>query len=153
MLENSDNPAITQQGVHAVEAPADLFSDPPFGHLFAELTDPAAAAAAGFRTVLVPPDTPLFCFYCHDTEAPEYRLRRKAGKYVALCHRPGTIEGCWDRDVAPMCEYKNHEAVQCDQVAEWVVAFGKDMLMRTHRCLIHVPPALSDVSEHRVFPI
>jgi hypothetical protein len=52
-----------------------------------------------------------------------------------------------------MCEYKNHEAVQCDQVAEWVVAFGKDMLMRTHRCLIHVPPALSDVSEHRVFPI
>ena len=91
------------------ETPADLFSDPPFGHLFAELTDLAAATAAGFRAVLVPPDTPLFCFYCHDTEAPEYRLRRKGGKYVALCHRPGTIEGCWDRDVAPMCEYKDHE--------------------------------------------
>ena len=54
MLDNSDNPAVTQQGVHAVEMPADLFSDPPFGHLFAELTDLAAATAAGFRTVLVP---------------------------------------------------------------------------------------------------
>ncbi len=76
MPESWKNPVITQQGIHATEAPAGLFSDPPFGHLFAELTDLAAATAAGFRTVLVPPDTPLFCFFCHDTGAPEYRLRR-----------------------------------------------------------------------------
>lgn len=37
--------------------------------------------------VEVPPDTPLHCFYCHDCEAPEYRLHRAEGKYMALSHR------------------------------------------------------------------
>jgi hypothetical protein len=142
--ENLNNLAAVPQTIG-------MYSEAPFGHIIAELA--GKYIAGGFRAVMVPPDTPLFCFYCHDTEAPEYRLRRKGGKYVALCHRPGTVEGCWDRDVAPMCEYKDHEGIQCDHVAEWRVAFGHDLLMSTHRCLIHVPPALSDVSEHRVFPI
>jgi len=54
-----------------------------------------------------------------------------------------------------MCEYKDHEGIQVwTKVAEWRVAFGKGHAERALTAgLIHVPPALSDCSEHRVFPI
>ena len=79
------------------------------------------------RTVVVPPDTPLYCYCCHDIEAPEYRLRRSSGKYITLCYRHG--EGCWERSARPMCSFKDHQGVQCDQVAEFDIAFGRDMLV------------------------
>jgi hypothetical protein len=107
----------------------------------------------GFKAVLVPPDTPLYCAECHDSEAPQYRLRRRGGKYVALCYRPGTTEGCWEQDATPMCDYKDHQGVQCTNVAEWGIGYGPDKVVTAHRCLLHVAPALSDVTEHRVFPL
>ena len=103
------------------------------------------------RIVLVTPDVPLFCNHCHDTEAPEYRLRRAAGKYIALCFKNG--EGCWERTTVPQCEYTDNQGVQCLFESEWEVRFGSDQLMRTNRCVAHVGPALCDVGEHRVFPI
>lgn len=107
----------------------------------------------GYKAVLVPPDTPLYCADCHDSEAPQYRLRRRGGKYVALCYRPGTTDGCWEQDATPMCDYKDHQGVQCINVAEWGIAYGPDKLQTANRCVLHVAPALSDVTEHRVFPL
>jgi hypothetical protein len=103
------------------------------------------------RTVVVPPDTPLYCYCCHDIEAPEYRLRRSSGKYITLCYRHG--EGCWERSARPMCSFKDHQGVQCDQVAEFEISYGRDMLVKVNRCLVHVAPALKDDGEHRIFAL
>lgn len=100
------------------------------------------------RTVTVTPDVLVFCHVCHDVEAPEYRLRRSGGKYVALCYKQGT--GCWEQSPNPMCDYKDHQGVQCTMIAEWDIRYGRDMLDRSVRCLIHVAPALGDVGEHRI---
>lgn len=101
--------------------------------------------------IVATPDVLLYCFHCHDAEAPEYRLRRKGGKYIALCFKSG--EGCWERAVPPTCDYTDHQGVECTFVAEWEIAYGADMLMRAHRCVMHIGPALSDVGEHRIFAI
>lgn len=105
----------------------------------------------GIRAVYITPEVPLFCFQCHDAEAVEYRLVRRAGKYIALCFKGG--QGCWEQNPPPLCEYKDHQGVQCGYHAEWTVSYGLDKLMRTNRCLLHVAPALSDVTVHEVFPL
>jgi hypothetical protein len=94
------------------------------------------------------------------TQAPQGHGKVESKELFPLSHTPNYGDGAY-----PSPRYTNnlagtkdragqdHQAVQCNQVAEWVVAFGKDLLMRTHRCLIHVAPTLSDVTEHRVFPV
>jgi hypothetical protein len=101
--------------------------------------------------IVASPGTPLVCFKCHDTEARAYRMRRLAGKYILLCFKEGV--GCWERTPHMPCEFKDSEGIQCTLLAEWKVCFGADMLVRTDVCCIHVGAVLSDVSEHRVFPI
>ena len=103
--------------------------------------------------IVAPPDTIVYCHSCHDCAAPEYRLRRSCGKYILLCHRPGTADGCWGRTAKPMCAFKDQQGIQCTNAAEFHIAFGRDMLMQTSRCVLHVAPALTDVGEHRVFAI
>lgn len=102
--------------------------------------------------VLIPsPGTPLVCHVCQDIEAPQYRLRRQAGKYILLCYKNG--EGCWERHPARNCEYTDNQGVECTLLAEWTVGFGKDQLVKTHVCSVHVGAVLSDVSEHTVTPL
>jgi hypothetical protein len=100
-------------------------------------------------TVVVPPDTPLYCYKCHDCQAPEYRLRRSGGKYIALCFKNG--RGCWEQSPREMCTYKDEQGVPCSLVSEFEIRYGVNLLMGTHRCVLHVAPALKDVGEHRIF--
>jgi len=113
--------------------------------------EPIPTQANGLKAVYITPDTPLYCHICHDIEAPEYRLRRSGGKLIALCFKNGG--GCWEKNPRPMCDYQDHTGCQCDMVAEWDVRYGKDMLERSVRCLMHVAPALIDVGEHRIYRI
>ncbi len=101
--------------------------------------------------IAMAPGTPLYCYSCGDIEAPLYLFKRMAGKYVPLCYRNG--EGCYERSGHPMCDFKDNMGLGCSNHAEWLICFGKDMLMRAKRCCLHAFEGLSDVGEHRVFRI
>jgi len=111
----------------------------------------AIEAAASQPNVAMAPGTPLYCYACGDIEAPLYLFKRMAGKYVPLCYRNG--EGCYERSGHPMCDFKDHMSLGCSNHAEWLICYGKDMLMRSKRCCLHAFEGLSDVGEHRVFRI
>jgi hypothetical protein len=96
------------------------------------------------------PDVLIYCANCYDTESPEYRLRRKSGKYLLLCFKNG--EGCWERSPKPICSFKDNYGIQCTNQAEWEIAYG-DNQTKTQRCVIHVGQALSDVDEHRIYAV
>lgn len=100
--------------------------------------------------IVATPDVLIYCSTCYDVGAPEYRLRRKSGKYILLCYKQG--DGCWERYPQPVCEFKDHQGVQCVNSAEWEVAYGQNQI-KTQRCVLHVGPALNDVDEHRVYGI
>ena len=106
-------------------------------------------ALANQPNVAMAPGTPLFCYNCGDIEAPLYLFKRMAGKWVPLCFKNG--DGCWERACPPLCDFKDYQGIQCSLDAEWLICYGKDMLMRTKRCSCHAFEALADVSEHRVF--
>ena len=100
-------------------------------------------------SVRISPGTLLACFKCGDTAAPLYLLKRSAGKYVPLCFKDG--EGCWERSPRCACEFTDGQGVHCQNLAEWKICFGRDKLMRTNVCVLHVGAVLSDVRVHEIY--
>ena len=95
--------------------------------------------------------TTVACTVCGRLNAPAYYLKRSHGRYAVLCFDGG--QGCWEHSANSACTYVDQHSTQCMDLAEWVVAYGPDMLKERHVCSIHVPAVLSDVSEHRIYPL
>lgn len=106
-------------------------------HILALVLDQITAVPALTAT----PETILACAKCHDTAAPEYRLRRVMGRYVLLCYRGG--EGCWERSPRPTCSFKDHQGVPCGFPAEARVAYGQDQTATEDVCAVHVGACLT----------
>ena len=92
-------------------------------------------------TITATPETIIACAKCHDTGAPEYRLRRVMGRYVLLCVRNG--DGCWERSPHPTCSFKDHQGVPCGFPAEARVAYGRDETVTEEVCALHVGASLT----------
>lgn len=95
--------------------------------------------------------TTVSCTRCGRLDASAYYLKHSHGKYALLCFDGGN--GCWERSAHSNCSYVDPHTTQCLDLAEWVVAYGQDMLKERHVCSMHVAAVLSDVSEHRVFAL
>jgi hypothetical protein len=95
--------------------------------------------------------TTLACTKCGALNAPAYYLKRSHGRYAVLCFNNG--DGCWEHSSNSNCSYVDQYMSQCMDLAEWVVAYGEDMLKERHVCSIHVAAVLSDSAVHKVFPI
>lgn len=95
--------------------------------------------------------TTLACTKCGALNAPAYYLKRSHGRYAVLCFNQG--DGCWEHSSNSNCSYVDQYQAQCMDLAEWVVAYGEDMVKERHVCALHVAAVLSDVAVHKVFPI
>lgn len=163
-----------QPSAHLITAPAfgltDIVDDlirrhratrpgqPPYVTSFPTLTDEdlllALEGALGRENgpkVAPSHGTTIACTKCGRLNAPQYYLKRSHGRYAVLCFDNG--QGCWERSGASNCTYIDQHMAQCPDLAEWVVAYGEDKLKERHVCSIHVAAVLTDVSEHRVYPL
>ena len=95
--------------------------------------------------------TTIACTKCARLNAPSYYLKRSHGRYAVLCFDNG--QGCWERSATSLCSYVDQTETQCTDLAEWVVAYGPDMIKERHVCGIHVSATLSDATEYRVFAL
>lgn len=95
--------------------------------------------------------TTLACTKCGALNAPAYYLKRSHGRYAVLCFNQGA--GCWEHSANSICSYVDQLQAQCADLAEWVVAYGEDMLRERHVCSMHVAAVLSDAAVHKVFPL
>jgi hypothetical protein len=95
--------------------------------------------------------TTIACTNCARLNAPAYYLKRSHGRYSVLCFDHGN--GCWEHSTRVNCSYVDQHSAQCVDLAEWVVAYGPDMLKERHVCAIHVAGVLGDSTEHRIFPL
>jgi hypothetical protein len=110
-----------------------------------------AAACTADTPILTGRGVTLACTRCGRLNAPAYYLKHSHGMYAVLCFSNG--EGCWEHSGRANCSYIDQTMAQCLDLAEWVVAYGPDMLTQREVCGLHVPAVLSDVSEHRIFPL
>lgn len=95
--------------------------------------------------------TTIACTKCGRLEAPAYYLKRSHGRYAVLCFSGG--EGCWEHSSHANCSYVDQYSSQCMDLAEWVVAYGSDMLKERQVCSLHVAAVLSDATVHKVFAL
>mgnify|MGYP001480123898 CR=1 FL=1 len=96
---------------------------------------------AELPVVVATPGTIVACAKCHDTDAPEYRLRRVMGRYVLLCFKNG--DGCWEHSPRPTCSFKDEQGVACGFPAEARVAYGEDQTVIDDMCPLHVGACLT----------
>ena len=113
--------------------------------------DVILAAQAGHIKIIPSHGTTVACTKCARLNAPAYYLKRSHGRYAVLCFDNG--QGCWERSSNSLCSYVDQTDTQCMDMAEWVVAYGPDMLKERHVCGMHIPGVLSDVTEHRIFAL
>jgi hypothetical protein len=95
--------------------------------------------------------TTIACTKCGRLEASAYYLKRSHGFYAVLCFDNGN--GCWERSSHSNCSFVDQYSAQCMELAEWSVAYGSDKLKERQVCALHVAAVLSDVAEHRVYPL
>ncbi len=110
------------------------------------------SAAQEQKPVILPSrGTTLSCTKCGALNAQTYYLKRSHGHYAVLCFQNGN--GCWERSSHANCSYVDQYASQCMDLAEWTVAYGSDQLKERQVCSMHIPAVLSDVAEHRIYPL
>jgi hypothetical protein len=100
-----------------------------------------AMQATSAPVITATPDTLVACATCHDTDAPEYRLRRVMGRYVLLCFKNG--DGCWERSPRPTCSFKDDQGVHCQIPAEVRITYGEDQTTHEDVCALHVGAMLT----------
>src|ERR1039458_946912 len=113
--------------------------------------DVILAGQAGQVKIVPSHGTTVACTKCARLNAPAYFLKRSHGRYAVLCFDNG--QGCWERSATSLCSYVDQTDTQCMDLAEWVVAYGPDMIKERHVCGMHISGVLSDVTEHRVFAL
>ena len=113
--------------------------------------DVILAGRAGQVKIVPSHSTTVACTKCARLNAPAYYLKRSHGRYAVLCFDNG--KGCWEHAANSLCSYTDQFDTQCMEMAEWVVAYGPDMLKERHVCGMHISGVLSDVTEHRIFAI
>ena len=113
--------------------------------------DVILAGQAGQVKIVPSHGTTVACTKCARLNAPAYYLKRSHGRYAVLCFDNG--QGCWERSATSLCSYVDQTDTQCMDLAEWVVAYGPDMIKERHVCGMHISGVLSDVTEHRVFAL
>jgi hypothetical protein len=96
------------------------------------------------------PGTRMICSSCYAVNAPGYKLRRSAGKYLALC--VDETGGCAGKELYPKCSFIDHIGVECDQLAEYQIMFGEDELITRYACIAHAGVLLKD-TKNTVHPI
>ena len=107
--------------------------------------------SAGTIKIVPSHGTTIACTKCARLNAPSYYLKRSHGRYAVLCFDNG--QGCWERSATSLCSYVDQTETQCMDLAEWVVAYGPDMIKERHVCGMHISGVLSDVTEHRIFAL
>jgi hypothetical protein len=94
--------------------------------------------------------TKLICNVCHTVNAAGYKLKRSAGKYIALC--VDEFGGCAGKEVHHKCNYVDHIGIECEQLAEYQITYGQDKLLTRYACIVHAGVLMKD-TEQTVHPI
>jgi hypothetical protein len=100
---------------------------------------------------LVPMDgTKMICSVCSTVNAPGYKLKRSAGKYLAFC--VDEFGGCAGKEIRHKCNYVDHIGIECDQLAEYQIQYGSDELITRYACVMHTGILLKD-TKNTIHPI
>jgi hypothetical protein len=96
--------------------------------------------------------TKLVCTTCGRNDWHILILRRRAGLLEGLCKQEDG-SGCYPVSSRRNCSYTYPNQMDCPQLAEFVVALGKDKLYERQVCKEHVGEAIGENPLYLVWPL
>jgi hypothetical protein len=104
------------------------------------------------QTIIPSQGTKLVCTNCGTQNWHTLILRRKAGLLEGLCKQVDG-SGCYPLAARHNCSYTYPEQIDCPQVAEYIVALGKQRLNQRQVCRDHVGEMLRQGPLYQVWSL